>query len=539
MKPALVVFSLALILYGTLLPRLYTPDDLQYAAVIRTAATGEPVYHPVGGPAFPASEQETDVPVNPRYALDWPTSVGAVRLARSLGLSDEIDAILAIRVLMGAVGVTFFFLTVLRISRRFSVAAVTAGCLATSLVYWTYSTHLDESIAMLAFTCIALFFLARQVTHATPRSHDPLVPLFLGLASLYNFTALVTAVPVALLWAVTRGRVSTRRRMLYLGQFALIYSATAATGVIGSLLATGDGSKLVSWSYWKSSLFLGRPEYGFHPLRDAFDAGADFLRALVSYPPVGGDTTLREYFASAALAPRIGAVLFYGMVGLLALAPLVMLLRKRSEHADEMHLVAFGLGWFAVSVLFAWWWDPTYVKYLLLPVLSWCFLFALALSRATEQKDRRLPLKLTIAVTAVAALFALNLVTIFLPQRSKGANEWLAAARELRHSRVDSLFVSAGRHPLDFYITYFAHRDVVSSGLLRYANGTETQVARVISEHVRQHRRSGGPIYVYGLASVSSGERQVLLRLLPGAGLRPVWRFHELTVYVRTPSASG
>jgi hypothetical protein len=107
-------------------------------------------------------------------------------------------------------------------------------------------------------------------------------------------------------------------------------------------------------------------------------------------------------------------------------------------------------------------------------------------------------------------------------------------ARKLKHSQPSSLFVSAGRHPLDFYVAYFAHRDVISSGLVRYASGSDADVARVVRERVRQHARVGGPIYVYGLGTVTSTERRALLRLLPGTGLRPAWRFPKLTVYLRT-----
>jgi hypothetical protein len=141
---------------------------------------------------------------------------------------------------------------------------------------------------------------------------------------------------------------------------------------------------------------------------------------------------------------------------------------------------------------------------------------------------------LALASVAVVALFVVNLSTIFLPQRTESANEWLGAAQELKHSQPSALFVSAGRHPLDFYIAYFAGRDVISSGLVRYASGSDAEVARVVRERVRQHARLGGPIYVYGLGTVAAAERRALLRLLPGTGLRPAWRFPQLTVYLRT-----
>jgi hypothetical protein len=529
----LIVFVLASALYGSLLPRLYTSDDLQYAATIRTAVTGQPFYHPVGGPPFPAPVQRPDVPVNPRYALDWPTSIGTVRASRSLGWHDEIDAILVTRVVMGAIGVTFFFMTVLLIARRRLVAALAAVALATSSAYWTYSTHLDESIGMMAFTCAALYFLVRRILSG-PSRYDLVVPLLLGVASLYNLTTVVTAVPVALVWALNGGGGSGRRRLRSFAGFSCAYAGAAALGVVGALLATGSGSNIFKTEFWRSSLFVGRPEYGFRPFHDGFDAGASFLRALVSYPPVRGLTTLREYYNVSSTGPRLAALLYYAVVGLLALAPFVLLLRNRPWDDRLRRLVGFATAWFATSLVFAWWWDPSYVKYFLLPVLSWCFLLALALTQSLRSGARSGRTVLALASAAVVALFVLNFSTIFLPQRAEGANEWLAAARQLKQSQPSSLFVSAGRHPLDFYVAYFAGRDVISSGLVRYASGSDADVAPAVRERVRQHARVGGPIYVYGLDTVTPAERRALLRLLPGSGLRPAWRFPQLTVYLRT-----
>jgi hypothetical protein len=318
-----------------------------------------------------------------------------------------------------------------------------------------------------------------------------------------------------------------------LAGFSCAYAGAAAVGVVGALLATGSGSNIFKTEFWRSSLFVGRPEYGFRPFHDGFDAGASFLRALVSYPPVRGLTTLRDYFTVSSTGPRLAALLYYAVVGLVALAPFVLLLRNRPWDDRLRRLVGFATAWFAASLVFAWWWDPSYVKYFLLPVLSWCFLLALALTQSLRGTRSGRPV-LALTSVAVVALFVVNLSTIFLRQRTESANEWLGAAQELKHSQPSSLFVSVGRHPLDFYVAYFAGRDVISSGLVRYASGDDAEVARVVRERVRQHARLGGPIYVYGLDTVAPAERRALLRLLPGTGLRPAWRFPQLTVYRRT-----
>jgi hypothetical protein len=129
---------------------------------------------------------------------------------------------------------------------------------------------------------------------AGPRRYDLVVPLLLGVASLYNLTTVVTAVPAALVWGLDGEAGSARRRLRSLAGFVCTYAGAAVLGVGSALLATGSGSNILRAEFWRSSLFVGRPEYGFRPFHDAFDAGASFLRALVSYPPVRGLATLRE-----------------------------------------------------------------------------------------------------------------------------------------------------------------------------------------------------------------------------------------------------
>jgi hypothetical protein len=515
-------FVLALALFGLFVPRLYTADDLQYASVVDTAVTGAIVYHPAGGPPFPAPRLRPRIVVNPRYALDWPTSIGAVRLARALGWHDEVGAIITTRVLAGAAAVALFFASLLLLV-KLPIAAVVAALLACSLVFWTYSTHMDETMGMVAFTCAALFFLSRRFVAGHSR-RDVLVPALLGVASLYNFTAAVTALAATYAFATT-GRSPLREA----ARFAAAYIATAFVGVLASIAAAGDASHIVRGSYWKSNLFVGHPEYGFHPLSDAFSVGADFVRAIAAYPPVNGTTTLRHYFDTAAWGARAGALAFYGLVAALALAPLVVLIRRRAVLDGLRRPVAFALVWLAFALVFAWWWDPTYIKYFVLPVLSWSLLLALALAALARRDSPWFPRAMALCAAGVGALFLLNLSTIFWPQ-SRDRNEWHAAADVLRASPRNALFVSAGKHPLDFYIAYFARRDVVSFGLARYAaNGAKA--TGVVRQHVREHTRAGGPVYVYGLRSVPRQTRRQVLALLPGKLGRPVWRFGGVTVY--------
>src|SRR5436190_1893516 len=72
-----------------------------------------------------------------------------------------------------------------------------------------------------------------------PSRTDLLVPLLLGVGSLYNLTAAVTALPAALAWVRDRAsRGASQARSLAL--FASIYLGVAALGIVGALTAIGS-----------------------------------------------------------------------------------------------------------------------------------------------------------------------------------------------------------------------------------------------------------------------------------------------------------
>jgi hypothetical protein len=122
------------------------------------------------------------------------------------------------------------------------------------------------------------------------------------------------------------------------------------------------------------------------------------------------------------------------------------------------------------------------------------------------------------------------------------SNVWRNAARQLQASDEHALFISTEQSPLDFYIAYFARRDVVSASLLRYGgNQDEDLVSSVVAAHVAAHRAVGGPVYVYSgtcpwpMAGADD-------RLLARVGERrsdPTWTVGGLVVYTTTSSLGG
>ncbi len=93
----LLVFVLACAFFGLWVPQAYSGDDLQYAGVIKQATSSTFLFHPAGGRDYdPATNAahfnpgETISIINPRYLLEWPTSVATVNLWKLFGWQGDV-----------------------------------------------------------------------------------------------------------------------------------------------------------------------------------------------------------------------------------------------------------------------------------------------------------------------------------------------------------------------------------------------------------------------------------------------------------------
>lgn len=99
----------------------------------------------------------------PALFVEWPTSTLAARIWSLFGWQgSSIVPIQAVRMLVGALGLVFFFLALNRlVNKRWLALLATIG-LGVSDAYWIYSTHMDQSINMLTLLCLAFYLFVRQ-----------------------------------------------------------------------------------------------------------------------------------------------------------------------------------------------------------------------------------------------------------------------------------------------------------------------------------------------------------------------------------------
>ncbi len=535
---AILTFVSAVSLYRLCLPVTFSGDDLQYAVVIERSVRGGLFYHPASiQPYVPQTTQRAmalppELPaLNPRYLLEWPTSAFVARLWSGAGLpGDAVAAIQAWRIVVGALGLTLFFLAMARLVRSPALALLPTSGLAVAAGYFTYSTHMDQSINMVTLLVLAFYLFVRQSESDATTGGRARLALVLAGATFYNFTAALSALAFGVGVALARPDTSLAGRLRRFVGFGAGYTLIVAVVIAAAVAVFVSPASLTDPAYWRGVTFGGRPEYGVNIAADAARAAIGLAKSQTLFPGLPGDVAV--YFAAASSAQQARLLAFFAVMLLLLLLPFGVLAARVRTPGATQRMAVFLLAWLAAHGLFNWFWDPGFNKYWLVPLVTCWAAAGLALAELRDHRPRLYRPALIGGLTVVLASFGLNLWTQFWPQSRASRNPWLHVSQEMRTaSRPADLFISR-RHPLDFYLVYFARRDVVSTWLVAYDRGGDTTgLTGRLAERIAAHRADGGRVYVYGFEGLTPQEREEYEAQLGHPALRESWRYPGATTF--------
>jgi hypothetical protein len=120
-------------------------------------------------------------------------------------------------------------------------------------------------------------------------------------------------------------------------------------------------------------------------------------------------------FVALALM-TLGAILF---------VPASLLIR-RIEHQSHAVLARTGMMLFAVFGVFNWWWEPSYIKYWVVPLVGWWCTAAVFIELELRHKLSMTRLRTTWPIAVMAIWVVLNLRGQIVEARTP--NDWLSAA---------------------------------------------------------------------------------------------------------------
>jgi hypothetical protein len=211
----------------------------------------------------------------------------------------------------------------------------------------------------------------------------------------------------------------------------------------------------------------------------------------------------------------------------LALPVIAMLFQWRKLQSRWLWITL--IIWFMLYTVFNWFWEPGSVKYWLIPIMCWWIVLSLILDHLKNMRWYRYTL--VSAAAFIAAIFVINFTTQFLPEGQPGNDPSLTVADTIRaNTNANDLFVT-DHMEVDFYIAYFADRNVVSIGLINEATGSGDVAAQIVKNQLERHRADDGQIYVY------TQDRTNLPSLAEAVGLKStdqleiIWEFPNVTIY--------
>jgi hypothetical protein len=533
---ALFVFIFTTAVYVIWTPYVYSGDDLQQTIVIQQLITGIPYYHPTGGRLYEPGLTESAnpamqrLPINPRYLLEIPTSALVAKIWDIAGWQGGvITPVITYRSIVGGLGVLCLFLALYTLRGNVVIALIGSLGLALTSSYWTYSTHVDQSINMVALICLAFYVLVRQSKSGMKIGGKIGLAAILVFASFYNFTAVLTTLAFGLAVAFTRPNDTLIGRIKQFISFFVIYGVIAAAIILMAVAILVSPAAITNADYWRSVLFAGKPEYGIELFRDTFRAVLGFAKSQVIYPGVPG--SLQAYWDSVDNGARLLVGVFYGIVLMAMAIPVAVLaLGRRHLPSAERWLWVLLPSWFVLHAVFNWFWDPGFIKYWLIPLVVAWIVIALSLDHAHKTMPRAYRFALAGTVAFIVFTVAMNFTTQFLPESRRADNEWLTIAESLSETQPNALFISTG-HPLDFYIAYFSHRDIISTGLINYDTGDNLETLQsILTEQVSRHLADGGEVYLYS-DKPDALEGVTLAMDSSDVELELAWEYPNLTIY--------
>jgi len=531
---ALFLAGSVLFVYARWLPYSYSGDDLQYAMAVDKATSARVYYHPTGttdlqidGNIRPQAEQRT-IPINIRYILEYPSSILFVKLWQKLGWQgDAILPILWLRLAAGILGLVFFFFALHKMTQNIGISLLVSIGLAATLSYWTYSTHIDQSISMMLLSCIGLFTLA-HVYHNSGKGIAA-AAVALGTATLFNFTAaiLAAAVTLTVFFLLDRRKIAVSSKSII---FSASYVLLVAIVLAGALLWVGQ-TRPINADFFKSASFYGHPEYLMEFPRDVLRAVLGFAKSQVAFPGYSG--SLQALWDQSSTRARAMILGYYGVILSLMVVPVAIFIANLRSFSDrERNFGITIIAWSSFFSIFNVWWDPGYIKYWLIPLICWWALAGLALVWLKAQHAKRYVWLVGGLIALVVFSFSTNFLSTFLPESRKENNVDLAAALSIKDvSSPLDLFLSPGS-PLDFYIAYFAERDIRSVGLLSYGTGGDMKrIHEVISAAMDQHFSAGGNVFVLKPRDVIPLDYQLMMNLVNHASLELIGTYPNVEVY--------
>jgi len=404
--------------------------------------------------------------VDPTHLLIEPMGLAWYRLWQFLGWeSGPLVLMQVVNAAVGALSVGLLYGIAKRLTGSQTIAGLTGAGFAFSGGMWLLSSEAETATIGLATSLLVLWLLLTPPQRlAGWRGYGLILGLAVSLA-IYTFLSGAILIPIVgfglLIMETNSGQRSGESVVMFVATVAAVCLPTA-----GSLLAYR------SLPEWKSSVWQhGGQDYSALSLIDVPWGVYAFLRSLGLFPSLALNESTRSSLASAGNGTRITFVGYYGLLLLVALAPVYLAIRLRARIDTRWrHQVIILLLWMVSYAAFAIYWVPGDITFWL-PVLSgWWLLVALIAEAIAEAKldkisgvNRPVIQRPTTVLLVLVFLIAItNGAISILPRHDLASNDIYQMAMDVRERTLPSdLIVTNPDNIETLYLVYFGRRTVL------------------------------------------------------------------------------
>ncbi|MGD8586622.1 MAG: hypothetical protein PVJ75_14820 [Chloroflexota bacterium] len=486
--------GLALLLYLGTLSRHYSADSVLYALRIEGGDLGRIL--------------------DPTHLLIEPLGLGWYRLWQGLGWqAGALIPLQAINALAGAAAAGLLYEIGRGISGSRRIGGAAAAGFAVSGGLWLLSVEAEFVTVPLAAALLVLWLVLTPPERLARRPLTYAVTLgaAIALAALFYLNGVMLVAVAAVGLMVQPGR-SRRAR---LAQIAIMLLAAGAICLpVGAALLLQR-----SWTAWADKMWQdGGQGYLAFEWLDIPHGGYAFLRSLALFPGQALNDSGRAFLNEATWGQRLAFGATYGVVLLVALAPVYLALRLgRRLWRNMRREVIVLLAWSIIYGAFAIYWVPGDISFWAPLLAAWWLLAALVMAVATsngavatsngvaaasggvgreaDERRRFWVRRPALAALALAALLAaVNAATVIGPRHNLATNSAHRLALEVaEETTAEDLIIVDGDDMATLYLAYFGRRTVLPAVGLP---DDPQEIAVRFENWIAGTRAGGGQVYL-------------------------------------------
>ena len=368
------------------------------------------------------------------------------------------------------------------LSRSTQAAMLVALGFAVSGGMWLLSVEAEFVTVPLALQLLALWWILGMAAEQRGRTWYAVSLGVIVAVAIFGYLTSVFLIVVGVVGFVT-GSLAPRTKLRQIG----VFMAVVLLLVIPVFWLAMD-----AWLGRNLSLLTGLGGQGVYGVLHWFNVPQGiyaFLRSIGLYPGLAMNDSTRDLLATAAKKERTLFFTFYGLIGIIALLPLLCLLwRLRTVWARAKRPLLVLLTWTFTFAAFAFYWVPGDITFWIPTLVAWWLFTALCYVVCGSGRWWHA------AVLVVLIVGVVNATQVILPRTVLDSNESYRTAKWIaEETRAEDVILIEADDVTLLTVSYFAERRVLR---LKSTVGNLTDLPDWVAIEAKRVNNNGGSLLI-------------------------------------------